>query len=64
MQLDAELVDTAQENGQWVASVRFHGLIREDETQGAHPFDELWHLVKPLDDSREWAIAGITPLQA
>ena len=22
-------------------------------------FDEAWHLVKPLDGSREWAIAGI-----
>lgn len=64
MQLDAELVDTAQENGQWVASVRFSGLIREEVGQGAEPFNELWHLVKPLDGSREWAIAGITPLQA
>lgn len=63
MQLDAELVDTAQENGQWVASVRFSGLIREEVGQGAEPFNELWHLVKPLDGSREWAIAGITPLQ-
>ncbi|MBH1986873.1 MAG: Tim44 domain-containing protein [Burkholderiales bacterium] len=63
MQLDAELVDTTQENGQWIASVRFHGLIREEAAQGAQPFDELWHLVKPLDDGREWAIAGITPLQ-
>jgi predicted lipid-binding transport protein (Tim44 family) len=64
LQLDAELVDTAQESGQWVASVRFHGLIREEADQGAHAFNELWHLVKPLDDSREWAIAGITPLDA
>ncbi len=64
MQLDAELVDTAQENGQWVASVRFSGLIREEAGQGAEPFNELWHLVKPLDGGREWAIAGITPLQA
>lgn len=64
MQLDAELVDTSQENGQWVASVRFSGLIREEVGQGAEPFNELWHLVKPLDGGREWAIAGITPLQA
>lgn len=64
MQLDAEVVDTVQEPGQWVVSVRFHGLIREEAEQGAQPFDELWHLVKPLDDSRDWAIAGITPLQS
>ncbi len=64
MQLDAEVVDTAQDHGQWVVSVRFHGLIREEADQGAQPFNELWHLVKPLDDSREWAIAGISPLQS
>jgi len=64
MQLDAEVVDTAQEQGQWVVSMRFHGLIREEIDQGAQPFDELWHLVKPLDDSRDWAIAGISPVQS
>ncbi|MDO9237730.1 MAG: Tim44-like domain-containing protein [Aquabacterium sp.] len=63
MQLDAELVDTAKDDAQWVVSVRFHGLIREEADQGAQPFDELWHLVKPLNDSGEWSIAGITPLQ-
>lgn len=64
LQLDAELVDTAQEDGQWLASVRFHGLIREEVDAGAERFNELWHLVKPVDGSREWAIAGITPLEA
>lgn len=64
MQLDAELVDTAKEDGQWIVSVRFHGLIREEVGAGANPFNELWHLVKPVDDSRDWAIAGITPLDA
>ena len=64
MQLDAELVDTAQENGQWVASVRFHGLIREEVNAGAQPFNELWHLVKPVQGDADWAIAGITPLDA
>jgi predicted lipid-binding transport protein (Tim44 family) len=64
LELHAELIDTAQENGQWVATVRFTGLIREEAEAGAQPFDELWHLVRPLDDSREWAIAGITPQDA
>lgn len=62
MQLDAELVDAQQEASQWVATVRFSGLIREETEAGAQPFNELWHLVKPTDNSREWAIAGITPL--
>ncbi|MFT3856021.1 MAG: Tim44-like domain-containing protein [Aquabacterium sp.] len=64
MQLDAEIQDTAREDGHWIVSVRFHGLIREEEEAGAHPFNELWHIVKPEDGSRDWAIAGITPLDA
>jgi predicted lipid-binding transport protein (Tim44 family) len=40
-------------------SVRFHGLIREEPDSGTAPFDEVWHLVRPADGSREWAIAGI-----
>ncbi|MEY4766389.1 MAG: hypothetical protein RI907_3062 [Pseudomonadota bacterium] len=64
MQLDARLVDTAQENGQWVATVQFSGLIREEAEQGAQPFRELWHLVKPAQGDGDWAIAGITPQDA
>ncbi|RZL11052.1 MAG: Tim44 domain-containing protein [Rubrivivax sp.] len=64
MQLDAELVDTAQEDGHWVASVRFHGLIRERAEQPAEAFDELWHFIKPLAGDRDWAIAGISPVAA
>jgi predicted lipid-binding transport protein (Tim44 family) len=59
VRLDAELLDYAQENNQQIVSVRFHGLIREESNGGAAPFDEVWHLVKPTDGSREWAIAGI-----
>lgn len=59
VQLDAEVVDFAREDGRDVVSVRYHGLIREEEHAGAEPFDEIWHLVRPADGSREWAIAGI-----
>lgn len=61
VELDAELVDAAQEAQQWVASVRFRGLIREERGGEARPFDELWHLVKPVHGAGDWAIAGITP---
>jgi predicted lipid-binding transport protein (Tim44 family) len=60
LQLDAQVIDVAQEDGQQVVSVRFHGLIREASESPAEAFDEVWHFVKPLDGSREWAIAGIT----
>lgn len=60
LQIEATVVDTVQENSQWIASVRFSGLIREQADAAAEPFDELWHLVRPVDGSRDWAIAGIT----
>jgi predicted lipid-binding transport protein (Tim44 family) len=61
--VDAKLIDFAQEGDQQVVSVRFTGLIREEIGADAAPFDEVWHLVKPADDSRPWAIAGIQQAQ-
>ena len=59
VQLDAQVVDVSEADAQRIVSVRFHGLIREQKDVQAEPFDEVWHLVRPLDGSREWAIAGI-----
>jgi predicted lipid-binding transport protein (Tim44 family) len=57
--LNAELLDVAEENKLYVASVRFHGAIRETEGAAPEAFDEVWHLAKPVDGSRGWAVAGI-----
>jgi predicted lipid-binding transport protein (Tim44 family) len=38
-------------------------MVKEDANADATPFDEVWHVVKPLDDSRSWAIAGIQQRQ-
>ena len=59
VRLDAQVLDFAQEDDRQIVSVRFHGLIREEKDAPASAFDETWHLTKPLDGSREWAIAGI-----
>jgi len=62
LQLDARVIDRAEEQGQQIVSVRFWGLIREQSEAAAENFDEVWHLVRPLDGSRpagDWAIAGI-----
>jgi len=59
VRVDAEVLDVASEAERQLVSVRFHGLIREEANGVATPFDEVWHLVKPVDGSREWAIAGI-----
>jgi predicted lipid-binding transport protein (Tim44 family) len=59
VKIDAQVLEFAEEAASQVVSVRFHGLIREEVGGVAAPFDEVWHLVKPVDGSREWAIAGI-----
>lgn len=59
VRVDAEVLEVASEPERQIVSVRFHGLIREEANAVASPFDEVWHLVKPADGSREWAIAGI-----
>jgi predicted lipid-binding transport protein (Tim44 family) len=59
VQLEAEPLDWAAEDGRQIVSVRFHGLIREEQDGPATPFDEVWHLARPEDGSGSWAIAGI-----
>ena len=57
--LDAEVLEVVREDDQYVASVRFHGALREDGAPDPHPFEELWHLVKPVNGSSGWLLAGI-----
>lgn len=57
--LDAKLVDVVEEEGQYVATIQFGGLIREREGTPPHPFTEYWHLVKPVTGTSGWRLAGI-----
>lgn len=61
--LEAEVLDVTQESSRYLVSVRFHGLIREGAEGVADPFDEIWHLMKPVDGSRGWVVAGIQQVQ-
>jgi predicted lipid-binding transport protein (Tim44 family) len=63
VQLDAELVGFATEEGRHIASVRFHGLIREEANAAPAPFEEIWHVAKPVDGSAGWMVAGIQQVQ-
>jgi predicted lipid-binding transport protein (Tim44 family) len=56
--LEAQVLDVATENGLYVVSVRFSGLMREGASE-PQPFAELWHLEKPLDGRSGWVISGI-----
>jgi predicted lipid-binding transport protein (Tim44 family) len=58
--LDAQLLDVAQEDGFDYASVRFYGLIRENAAANPEPFDEIWHVRRKAGDRKDpWLIAGI-----
>ena len=57
--LDADVIQVATEGKQHWMSVRFTGLLREDGTLLPKEFDETWNLVKPVDGSSGWMLAGI-----
>lgn len=61
--LEADVLDVSEEAGRYVASTRFWGTVREQGDGAPEPFDEVWHLVKPVDGSAGWRIAGIQQMQ-
>ncbi|WP_462329562.1 Tim44 domain-containing protein [Thiohalocapsa halophila] len=58
--LNAELLGVQRDGDQVVASVRFTGLIREDEQAPAKPLDEIWHVAHDwASPDGDWLITGI-----
>lgn len=58
--VDAQLLDNVVEGDHAIASVRFTGLIRENDARNPEPFDEVWHVRKNLRERNgSWQIAGI-----
>ena len=58
MDLNAEVLEVAEDGPRYVVSVLFTGRVQED---GGAPDDinEIWHLTKPLTGSGGWVLAGI-----
>ena len=59
VELNAEVVEVAEEGQRYIVSVRFTGLLREDANAAPAAFDEIWHLTKPSSGSGGWVVAGI-----
>ncbi len=57
--LNAMVVESATENGQYIVSVRFTGMVTEDLHSSAQQFSEIWHFVKPAGSQQDWVVAGI-----
>jgi predicted lipid-binding transport protein (Tim44 family) len=59
VELNANVVEVAEEAGRYVVSVRFSGLLREEAGAAPSPFDEIWHLTKSIAGGSGWVVAGI-----
>lgn len=57
--LNAEVIEVTTEGQQYVVSVAFSGLIREEPGAEAQPFHEVWHLEKPVSGRSGWLVSGI-----
>ncbi|RZI43533.1 hypothetical protein EGT07_07070 [Herbaspirillum sp. HC18] len=60
--LDAELTGFEQTGNEYMASVKFSGMIKEAENAPAEPFAEVWNLIKPVSGQGGWVLAGIQQL--
>jgi predicted lipid-binding transport protein (Tim44 family) len=62
-QVDAKVVDVAEEADRQVVSVRYKGLVVEAPGAAPEAFDEVWHLVRPRGGEGGWQIAGIEQMR-
>lgn len=61
--LEARLLGIEETAEEFLASVEFSGMIREELSAGPSPFREVWNMSKPADGSRGWLVAGVQALQ-
>ncbi|HEY4805628.1 MAG TPA: TIM44-like domain-containing protein [Paraburkholderia sp.] len=59
VQLNADLLGVEDRGSEYLASVRFSGLIREAMGEPAEPFVEVWNLSKSRTSGEGWLLAGI-----
>ena len=61
--LDAKLLGIEDLGSDYMASVEFSGMIREEPSAGPSPFREVWNMTKPKSGSSGWLVAGVQALQ-
>lgn len=57
--LNANMLGIETVGNEYIASVKFDGMIRESEHAAAEPFAEIWNLSKPVNGQGGWMLAGI-----
>lgn len=61
--LDAKLLGIEDLGENYLASVEFNGMIREDVSAGPSPFREVWNMSKAKSGGSGWLVAGVQALQ-
>jgi predicted lipid-binding transport protein (Tim44 family) len=61
--LEAQLLGIEELATEYMASVEFSGMIREEPSAGPSPFREVWNMVKTKDGKSGWLVAGVQALQ-
>ena len=61
--IDAKLLGIEDVGADYMASVEFSGMIREQPSAGPSPFREVWNMTKPKSGNSGWLVAGVQALQ-
>lgn len=61
--IEAHLLGIEDLGDEYMASVEFTGMIREEPSAGASPFREVWNMIKPKNGRSGWLVAGVQALQ-
>lgn len=61
--IEAHLLGIEDLGDDYMASVEFSGMIREEPSAGASPFREVWNMIKPKNGRSGWLVAGVQALQ-
>jgi predicted lipid-binding transport protein (Tim44 family) len=61
--LEASLLGIEDTGADYLASVEFSGMIREDPSAGPSAFREVWNMSKPKNGESGWLVAGVQALQ-
>lgn len=60
--IDGELLGIETVGNEYLASVKFTGMIKPAPNALAEPFAEVWNMSKPVSGSTGWVLAGIQQL--
>jgi predicted lipid-binding transport protein (Tim44 family) len=61
--LEATLLGIEELATEYMASIEFSGMIREEPSASPSPFREVWNMTKSKSGGAGWLVAGVQALQ-